>query len=148
MKTIDEHIDELAQEARDLEKKLTLMSDLKKCMREGHTWQFTVEDTFSRVDEVRLFCTNCGAEWLTVAGDLSAQIVHNDAHNLGIDLADLDVLLRARQEIEKIQQEESDTPDEITQPSESEYSTADHKDILKPFEEYDKSKLFKQVGEE
>lgn len=148
MKTIDEHIDELAQEARDLEKKLTLMSDLKKCMREGHTWQFTVEDTFSRVDKVRLFCTNCGAEWLTVAGDLSAQIVHNDAHNLGIDLADLDVLLRARQEIEKIQQEESDTPDEITQPSESGYGFVEHKDMLKPFEEYDKSKLFKKVGEE
>jgi hypothetical protein len=140
MKTIDEHIDELAQEARDLEKKLTLMSDLKKCMREGHTWQFTVEDTFSRVDKVRLFCTNCGAEWLTVAGDLSAQIVHNDAHNLGIDLTDLEV------EEESVSQ--WDAPDEITQPSESEYSTADHKDVLKPFEEYDKSKLFKQVGEE
>ena len=136
MKTIDEHIDELAQEARDLEKKLTLMSDLKQCMREGHTWQFTVEDTFSRVDKVRLFCTNCGAEWLTVAGDLSAQIVHNDAHNLGINLVDLE------------QEEEPDTPDEITQPSESEYSTADHKDLLKPFEEYDKSKFFKKVGEE
>jgi hypothetical protein len=140
MKTIDEHIDELAQEARDLEKKLTLMSDLKQCMREGHTWQFTVEDTFSRVDKVRLFCTNCGAEWLTVAGDLSAQIVHNDAHNLGIDLTDLEV------EEESVSQ--WDAPDEITQPSESEYSTVDHKDVLKPFEEYDKSKLFKQVGEE
>ena len=136
MKTIDEHIDELAQEARDLERKLTLMSDLKQCMREGHTWQFTVEDTFSTLDRVKLFCTNCGAEWLTVAGDLSAQIVHNDAHNLGIDLADLE------------QEEESDTPDEIIQPSESEYSTVDHKDALKPFEEYDKSKLFKKVGEE
>tara|TARA_R100001086_G_scaffold163829_1_gene88396 strand:+ start:9519 stop:9941 length:423 start_codon:yes stop_codon:yes gene_type:complete len=140
MKTIDEHIDELAQEARDLEKKLTLMSDLKKCMREGHTWQFTVEDTFSRVDKVRLFCTNCGAEWLTVAGDLSAQIVHNDAHNLGIDLTDL--------EDEENSVSQWDTPDEITQPSESEYSAVDHKDVLKPFEEYDKSKLFKQVGEE
>ena len=122
MKTIDEHIDELAQEARDLEKKLTLMSDLKKCMREGHTWQFTVEDTFSTVDRVKLFCTNCGAEWLTVAGDLSAQIVHNDAHNLGIVLADLE------------QEEESDTSDEITQPSDSERTGYDH--------------LFKQVGEE
>lgn len=146
MKTIDEHIDELAQEARDLEKKLTLMSDLKQCMREGHTWQFTVEDTFSRVDKVRLFCTNCGAEWLTVAGDLSAQIVHNNAHNLGIDLADLE------------QEEESDTPEPLTQPSEIDkseyttesgtYSTVDHKDVLKPFDEYDKSKLFKKVGEE
>ena len=122
MKTIDEHIDELAQEARDLEKKLTLMSDLKKCMREGHTWQFTVEDTFSTVDRVKLFCTNCGAEWLTVAGDLSAEIVHNDAHNLGIVLADLE------------QKEESDTPDEVTQPSELERTGYDH--------------LFKQVGEE
>ena len=136
MKTIDEHIDELAQEARDLEKKLTLMSDLKQCMRERHTWQFTVEDTFSTVDKVRLFCTNCGAEWLTVAGDLSAEIVHNDAHNLGIVLADLE------------QEEESDAPEEITQPNESEYTTEDHKDVLKPFEEYDKSKLFKKVGEE
>ena len=122
MKTIDEHIDELAQEARDLEKKLTLMSDLKKCMREGHTWQFTVEDTFSKIDRVRLFCTNCGAEWLTVTGDLSGEIVHNDAHNLGIVLADLE------------QKEESDTPDEVTQPSESERTGYDH--------------LFKQVGEE
>ena len=122
MKTIDEHIDELAQEARDLEKKLTLMSDLKKCMREGHTWQFTVEDTFSKIDRVRLFCTNCGAEWLTVTGDLSGEIVHNDAHNLGIVLADLE------------QKEESDTPDEVTQPSELERTGYDH--------------LFKQVGEE
>ena len=122
MKTIDEHIDELAQEARDLEKKLTLMSDLKKCMREGHRWQFTVGDTFSKIDSVRLFCTNCGAEWLTVTGDLSGEIVHNDAHNLGIVLADLE------------QEEESDTPDEITQPSESERTGYDH--------------LFKQVGEE
>ena len=122
MKTIDEHIDELAQEARDLEKKLTLMSDLKQCMREGHTWQFTVKDTFSQIDRVRLVCTNCGAEWLTVTGDLSEEIVHNDAHNLGIVLADLE------------QEEESDTPDEITQPSESERTGYDH--------------LFKQVGEE
>ena len=136
MKTIDEHIDELAQEARDLEKKLTLMSDLKQCMREGHTWQFTVKDTFSKIDRVRLFCTNCGAEWLTVTGDLSKEIVHNDAHNLGIVLADLE------------QEEESDALDEITQPNESEYTTVDHKDVLKPFEEYDKSKLFKKVGEE
>jgi len=134
MKTIDEHIDELAQEARDLEKKLTLMSDLKKCMREGHTWQFTVEDTFSRVDKVRLFCTNCGAEWAAPTSE--SKIVNNDAHNLGIDLADLE------------HEEKVDTPDEITQPSESEYSAMEHKDILKPFEEYDKSKLFKQVGEE
>ena len=134
MKTIDEHIDELAQEARDLEKKLTLMSDLKQCMREGHTWQFTVEDTFSRVDKVRLFCTNCGAEWAAPTSE--SKIVNNDAHNLGIDLADLE------------HEEKVDTPDEITQPSESEYSTVNHKDVLKPFEEYDKSKLFKQVGEE
>ena len=134
MKTIDEHIDELAQEARDLEKKLTLMSDLKQCMREGHTWQFTVEDTFSRVDKVRLFCTNCGAEWTAPTSE--SKIVNNDAHNLGIDLADLE------------HEEKVDTPDEITQPSESEYSTVNHKDVLKPFEEYDKSKLFKQVGEE
>ena len=126
MKTIDEHIDELAQEAWDLEKKLTLLSDLKQCMKEGHTWQFTVEDTFSRVDKVRLFCTNCGAEWLTVAGDLSAQIVHNDAHNLGIDLTDLE------EEEESVSQ--WDAPDEITQPSESERTGYDH--------------LFKQVGEE
>lgn len=146
MKTIDEHIDELAQEARDLEKKLTLMSDLKQCMREGHTWQFTVEDTFSTVDRVKLFCTNCGAEW--TAPSSTSKIMNNNAHNLGIDLADLDVLLRARQEIEKIQQEESDTPEPLTQPSESEYSAVDHKDVLKPFEEYDKSKLFKKVGEE
>ena len=122
MKTIDEHIDELAQEARDLEKKLTLMSDLKKCMREGHTWQFTVEDTFSKIDRVRLFCTNCGAEWLTVTVDLSGEIVHNDAHNLGIDLADLE------------QEEAPDTPDGVNQPSESERTGYDH--------------LFKQVGEE
>ena len=122
MKTIDEHIDELAQEARDLEKKLTLMSDLKKCMREGHTWQFTVEDTFSKIDRVRLFCTNCGAEWLTVTGDLSGEIVHNDAHNLGIDLADLQ------------HEEEPDTPDGVNQPSELERTGYDH--------------LFKQVGEE
>ena len=134
MKTIDEHIDELAQEARDLEKKLTLMSDLKQCMREGHTWQFTVEDTFSTVDKVKLFCTNCGAEW--TAPSSTSKIMNNDAHNLGIDLADLE------------QEEEPDTLDEITQPSESEYSTVDHKDVLKPFEEYDKSKLFKKVGEE
>ncbi len=122
MKTIDEHIDELAQEARDLEKKLTLMSDLKKCMREGHTWQFTVEDTFSRVDKVRLFCANCGAEWLTVSGDTQAKIVHNDAHNLGINLADLE------------HEEELGTPDEITQPSESEDTGWEH--------------FFKKVGEE
>ena len=133
MKTIDERIDELAQEARDLEKKLTLMSDLKQCMREGHTWQFTVEDTFSTVDSVKLFCTNCGAEW--TAPSSTSKIMNNNAHNLGIDLADLE------------QEEEPDTLDEITQPSESEYSR-DHKDVLKPFEEYDKSKLFKQVGEE
>ena len=98
------------------------MSDLKKCMREGHTWQFTVEDTFSKIDRVRLFCTNCGAEGRTVAGELAAQIVHNDAHNLGIVLADLE------------QKEESDTPDEVTQPSELERTGYDH--------------LFKQVGEE
>lgn len=122
MKTIDEHIDELAQEARDLEKKLTLMSDLKQCMRQGHTWQFTVEDTFSTVDKVRLFCTNCGAEWLTVSGDTQAKIVHNNAHNLGIDLTDLE------------QEEEPDTLDEITQPSDSERTGYDH--------------LFKKVGEE
>ena len=120
MKTIDEHIDELAQEARDLEKKLTLMSDLKKCMREGHTWQFTVEDTFSTVDKVRLFCTNCGAEW--TAPSSTSKIMINDAHNLGIVLADLE------------QKEESDTPDEVTQPSELERTGYDH--------------LFKQVGEE
>ena len=136
MKSIDEHIDELAQEARDLEKKLTLMSDLKKCMREGHTWRFSVTDTFSKIDSVRLFCTNCKAGWLTVTGDLSGEIIHNHAHNLGIVLADLE------------QEEKPDTPDEITQPSESEYSAAEHKDLLKPFDEYDKSKLFKQVGEE
>jgi hypothetical protein len=144
MKTIDEHIDELAQEARDLEKKLTLMSDLKQCMREGHTWQFTVEDTFSTVDRVKLFCSNCGAEW--TAPSSTSKIVHNDAHNLGINLPDLE------------QEEESDTPDEITQPSEIDkseyttasgtYSTATPQDLTKPFEEYDKSKLFKQVGEE
>lgn len=122
MKTIDEHIETLAQEARDLEKKLTLMSDLKQCMREGHTWQFTVEDTFSTVDSVKLFCSNCGAEWLTVSGDTQAKIVHNDAHNLGINLPDLE------------QEEEPDTLDEITQPSESERTGYDH--------------LFKQVGEE
>jgi hypothetical protein len=133
MKTIDEHIETLAQEARDLEKKLTLMSDLKKCMREGHTWQFTVEDTFSTVDRVKLFCTNCGAEW--TAPSSTSKIVNNNAHNLGIDLADLE------------QEKESNTPDEITQPSASYYST-DHKDVSKPFDEYDKSKLFKQVGEE
>ena len=120
MKTIDEHIDELAQEARDLEKKLTLMSDLKQCMREGHTWQFTVEDTFSTVDNVKLFCSNCGAQW--TAPSSTSKIVHNDAHNLGIVLADLE------------QEEEPDTPDEITQPSESERTGYDH--------------LFKQVGEE
>ena len=136
MKTIDEHIETLAQEARDLEKKLTLMSDLKQCMREGHTWQFTVEDTFSTVVSVKLFCSNCGAEWLTVSGDTQAKIVHNDAHNLGINLPDLE------------QEEEPDTPELLTQPSESEYSTVDHKDVLKPFDEYDKSKLFKKVGEE
>ena len=133
MKTIDEHINELAQEARDLEKKLTLMSDLKQCMREGHTWQFTVEDTFSTVDRVKLLCTNCGAEW--TAPSSTSKIVNNNAHNLGIDLADLE-------------QEKPDTFIETTQPSESEYSTVDHKDVLKPFDEYDKSKLFKQVGEE
>lgn len=120
MKTIDEHIDELAQEARDLEKKLTLMSDLKKCMREGHTWQFTVEDTFSTVNRVKLFCTNCGAEWIAPTSE--SKIVNNDAHNLGIDLADLE-------------QEEDPQPFiEITQPSESERTGYDH--------------LFKQVGEE
>ena len=120
MKTIDEHIDELAQEARDLEKKLTLMSDLKKCMREGHTWQFTVEDTFSTVNRVKLFCTNCGAEWIAPTSE--SKIVNNDAHNLGIDLADLE-------------QEEDPQPFiEITQPSESERTKYDH--------------LFKQVGEE
>jgi len=134
MKTIDEHIETLAQEARDLEKKLTLMSDLKQCMREGHTWQFTVEDTFSTVDSVKLFCSNCGAEW--TAPSSTSKIVHNDAHNLGINLPDLE------------QEEEPDTPELLTQPSESEYSTVDHKDVLKPFDEYDKSKLFKKVGEE
>tara|TARA_R110001592_G_scaffold62143_5_gene189993 strand:+ start:127 stop:501 length:375 start_codon:yes stop_codon:yes gene_type:complete len=124
MKTIDEHIETLAQEARDLEKKLTLMSDLKQCMREGHTWQFTVEDTFSTVDSVKLFCSNCGAEWLTVSGDTQAKIVHNDAHNLGINLPDLE------------QEEEPDTPEPLTQPSESETT------------DVDMSKLFKRVGEE
>ena len=124
MKTIDEHIETLAQEARDLEKKLTLMSDLKQCMREGHTWQFTVEDTFSTVDSVKLFCSNCGAKWLTVSGDTQAKIVHNDAHNLGINLPDLE------------QEEESDTPEPLTQPSESETT------------DVDMSKLFKKVGEE
>lgn len=122
MKTIDEHIETLAQEARDLEKKLTLMSDLKQCMREGHTWQFTVEDTFSTVGSVKLFCSNCGAEWLTVSGDTQAKIVHNDAHNLGINLPDLE------------QEEESDTPEPLTQPSESEHTGYDH--------------LFKRVAEE
>jgi len=134
MKTIDEHIETLAQEARDLEKKLTLMSDLKQCMREGHTWQFTVEDTFSTVDTVKLFCSNCGAEW--TAPSSTSKIMNNNAHNLGIDLADLE------------QEEEPDTPEPLTQPSESEYRIVDHRDLLKPFEEYDKSKLFKQVGEE
>jgi hypothetical protein len=141
MKSIDEHIDELAQEARDLEKKLTLMSDLKQCMRKGHTWQFTVEDTFSTVDRVKLFCTNCGAEW--TAPSSTSKIMNNNAHNLGIVLADLEGV------------EEPDTPDEITQPSESEYSTVDHKDVLIRQEEtpidwgsYNKSKLFKQVDEE
>lgn len=119
MKTIDEHIETLAQEARDLEKKLTLMSDLKQCMREGHTWQFTVEDTFSTVDRVKLLCTNCGAEW--TAPSSTSKIVNNNAHNLGIDLADLE-------------QEKPDTFIETTQPSESEHTGYDH--------------LFKRVGEE
>lgn len=142
MKTIDEHIETLAQEARDLEKKLTLMSDLKQCMREGHTWQFTVEDTFSTVNRVKLFCSNCGAEW--TAPSSTSKIVHNDAHNLGINLPDLE------------QEEEPDTPEPLTQPSESEYRIADHKDILKPWEEYEPSEseqtgydhLFKRVAEE